>query len=56
MWQPTESGWLHFATIGDMGTSVVRYDGSVYSWGKNSTYNVGDFHQLKELNLYRQSS
>ena len=30
-----------------MGTSVVRYDGSVYSWGKNSTYNVGDFSSVE---------
>lgn len=40
-------GWITSATIGDMGTSVVRYDGSVYSWGKNSTYNVGDFSSVE---------
>ena len=38
-----ELGWVQYATVSPTGGAVVRYDGSVYSWGSNgSNHNVGD--------------
>ncbi|MCI5604895.1 MAG: hypothetical protein MR413_04525, partial [Clostridia bacterium] len=39
----TKLGWITDVTVNSRSASAIRYDGSVYSWGYNGSYDIGDF-------------